>query len=37
MLGLALTPPHPELLHSPSQTGVDALTARGEKETIVRP
>jgi len=31
-LRLAAAPPHPDLLHSPSQTGVDALMARGEKE-----
>jgi hypothetical protein len=31
MLRLAETPP-PDLLHSPSQTGVNALMARGEKE-----
>jgi hypothetical protein len=29
-------PPHPDLLHSPSQTGVNALVARGEKETALR-
>jgi hypothetical protein len=32
MLRLADAPPHPDLLHSPSQTGVNALMARGEKE-----
>jgi hypothetical protein len=31
-LRLAARPPHPDLLHSPSQTGVNALMARGEKE-----
>jgi hypothetical protein len=31
-LRLADGPPHPDLLHSPSQTGVNALMARGEKE-----
>jgi hypothetical protein len=36
-LRLAEAPPHPDLLHSPSQTGVNALMARGEKETAVRP
>jgi hypothetical protein len=36
-LRLAEGPPHPDLLHSPSQTGVNALVARGEKETAVRP
>jgi hypothetical protein len=35
-LRLAEAPPHPDLLHSPSQTGVNALMARGEKETAVR-
>jgi hypothetical protein len=29
------TPPHPDLLHSPSQTGVDALMARGATERAV--
>ena len=29
--------PHPDLLNSPSQTGVNALMACGEKETAVRP
>jgi len=28
-------PPHPTLLHSPSETGVNALMARGEKEEFV--
>jgi hypothetical protein len=28
-------PPHPDLLHSPSKTGVNALMARGEKETAL--
>ena len=37
MLRLAEAPPHPDLLHSPSQTGVNALMARGEKETALRP
>jgi len=32
-LRLAVRPPHPDLLHSPSKTGVNALMARGEKET----
>jgi hypothetical protein len=32
MLRLAEGPPHPDLLHSPSQTGVNALVASGEKE-----
>jgi hypothetical protein len=36
MLRLAGPPPHPDLLHSPSQTGVNALMARGEKETAAR-
>jgi hypothetical protein len=36
-LRLAEGPPHPDLLHSPSQTGVNALVERGEKETAVRP
>jgi hypothetical protein len=27
-------PPHPDLLHSPSKTGVNALMASGEKEKI---
>jgi len=31
-LRLAERPPHPDLLHSPSKTGVNALMARGEKE-----
>jgi hypothetical protein len=31
-LRLAEAPPHPDLLHSPSKTGVNALVARGEKE-----
>jgi hypothetical protein len=31
-LRLAGAPPHPNLLHSPSKTGVNALMARGEKE-----
>src|ERR1700680_4618935 len=31
-LRLAGTPPHPDLLHSPSQTGVNALMASGAKE-----
>jgi hypothetical protein len=31
-LRLAAAPPHPDLLHSPSKTGVNALMARGEKE-----
>jgi hypothetical protein len=31
-LRLADAPPHPDLLHSPLQTGVNALMARGEKE-----
>jgi pimeloyl-ACP methyl ester carboxylesterase len=35
-LRLAEAPPHPDLLHSPSKTGVNALMARGEKETAVR-
>src|SRR5580704_17893984 len=35
-LRIAEAPPHPDLLHSPSQTGVDALLARGEKGTAVR-
>ena len=34
-LRLAEAPPHPDLLHSPSQTGVNALMASGEKETAV--
>src|ERR1700693_1729325 len=34
-LRLAERPPHPDLLHSPSQTGVNALMARGEKEHAV--
>jgi hypothetical protein len=34
-LRLAARPPHPDLLHSPSQTGVNALMARGEKETAL--
>jgi hypothetical protein len=34
-LRLAERPPHPDLLHSPSQTGVNALMACGEKETAV--
>jgi len=29
---LVETPPHPDLLHSPSKTGVNALMASGEKE-----
>jgi hypothetical protein len=33
MLRLAEPPPHPDLLHSPSQTGVNVLMASGEKET----
>jgi hypothetical protein len=36
MLRLAEAPPHPDLLHSPSKTGVNALMARGEKETALR-
>jgi hypothetical protein len=36
-LRLAEAPPHPDLLHSPSRTGVNALMACGEKETAVRP
>jgi hypothetical protein len=32
-LRLAVRPPHPDLLHSPSKTDVNALMARGEKET----
>jgi hypothetical protein len=32
MLRLAEAPPHPDLLHRPSQTGVNALMACGEKE-----
>jgi hypothetical protein len=28
---LAEAPPHPDLLHSPSKTGVNALMASGEK------
>jgi hypothetical protein len=36
-LRLVGAPPHPDLLHSPSQTGVNALMARGEKETAVLP
>ena len=32
MLRLAVGLPHPDLLRSPSQTGVNALMARGEKE-----
>src|ERR1700730_17590894 len=31
-LRLVERPPHPDLLHSPSKTGVNALMARGEKE-----
>jgi hypothetical protein len=31
-LRLAEAPPHPDLLQSQSQTGVNALMARGEKE-----
>jgi len=31
-LRLAERPPHPDLLHSPSKTDVNALVARGEKE-----
>jgi hypothetical protein len=31
-LRLAGAPPHPDLLHSPSKTGLNALMARGEKE-----
>src|SRR5260370_25429809 len=31
-LRLAAAPPHPDLLHSPSQTGVNALMACGKKE-----
>ena len=31
-LRLAEAPPHPDLLHSPSKTGVNALMACGEKE-----
>ena len=31
-LRLAETPPHPDLLHSPSKTGVNALMASGEKD-----
>jgi hypothetical protein len=31
-LRLAEAPPHPDLLHRPSKTGVNALMARGEKE-----
>ena len=31
-LRLAEAPPYLDLLHSPSQTGVNALMARGEKE-----
>jgi hypothetical protein len=29
---LVATPPHPDFLHSPSKTGVNALMASGEKE-----
>src|SRR5580704_15438781 len=35
-LRIAETPPHPDLLHSPSKTGVNALVARGEKESALR-
>ena len=35
-LRLAEAPPHPDLLHSPSKTGVNALMARGEKETAAQ-
>ena len=33
MLRLAAAPSHPDLLHSPSKTGVTALMARGKKES----
>jgi hypothetical protein len=36
-LRLAERPPHPDLLHSPSKTGVNALMTRAEKETALRP
>src|ERR1700680_1238042 len=36
LLRLVEGPPHPDLLHSPSKTGVNALVARGEKETASR-
>ena len=33
---LVETAPHPDPLHSPSKTGVNALTARGEREQKCR-
>ena len=36
-LRLVEAPPHPGPLHSPSKTGVNALTASGEREQKRRP